>query len=86
MRQRLHRETPTEGSMNLMSEELPMEPAETGTPEATPDDARRKVDELEERTVDEPDTDEQVDPSAATARDDEDNPDSPAAGESEPPD
>ena len=62
-----------------------MEPAETGTPEATPDDARRKVDELEERTVDEPDTDEQVDPSAA-ARDDEDNPSSPAAGESEPPD
>ncbi|MFC9979421.1 hypothetical protein [Gordonia sp. NPDC127522] len=62
-----------------------MEPAETGTPEATPDDARRKVDELEERTVDEPDTDEQVDPSAA-ARDDKDNPSSPAAGESEPPD
>nr|WP_064570528.1 hypothetical protein [Gordonia sp. LAM0048] len=70
-----------------MTEELPMEPAETGTPDATPDDARRKVDELEERTVDEPDTDEQVDPSAATARDDEDDPSSPAAGgESEPPD
>lgn len=69
-----------------MTEELPMEPAETGTPDATPDDARRKVDELEERAVDEPDTDEQVDPSAATARDDEDDPNSPAAGESETPD
>lgn len=69
-----------------MTEELPMEPAETGTPDATPDDARRKVDELEERTVDEPDTDEQVDPSSATAREDEDDPDSSAAGASEPPD
>ncbi|MFE0748645.1 hypothetical protein [Gordonia sp. NPDC058843] len=69
-----------------MTEELPMEPAETGTPDATPDDARRKVDELEARTVDEPDSDEQVDPSAATARSDEDDPGSPAAGASEPPD
>jgi hypothetical protein len=50
-----------------MSEELPMEPSETGTPSATPDDARRKVDELEERTVDEPDAAEQQDPDPSDA-------------------
>jgi len=66
-----------------MTEELPMEPAETGTPDSTPEDARRKVDELEARTVDEPDTGEQVDPASG---DDEDDPASPAAGEPEPPD
>ncbi|WP_244970796.1 hypothetical protein [Gordonia jinghuaiqii] len=66
-----------------------MEPAETGTPDATPDDARRKVDELEERHVDEPEAagpDSQVDPAAATSTDAEEDPESPAAGASEPPD
>ena len=64
-----------------------MEPAETGTPDATPDDARRKVDELEERHVDEPDADHdpQADPEAATAEDAQQEPGSPG-GASEPPD
>ncbi|WP_439030665.1 hypothetical protein [Gordonia terrae] len=56
-----------------------MEPSETGTPSATPDDARRKVDELEERTVDEPDTPE---PNVTEQED----PDSSDAGVPEPPD
>ncbi|MDS1113491.1 hypothetical protein RD149_06890 [Gordonia westfalica] len=67
-----------------MSEELPMEPAETGTPDQTPDDARRKVDELEDKHVDEPDGQETGSEPATTG--DEEDLESPAAGEPEPPD
>ncbi|ATD72596.1 MULTISPECIES: hypothetical protein [Gordonia] len=66
-----------------MSEELPMEPAETGSPDQTPDDARRKVDELEEEHVDEPT--EKENEAQPTSGDEEDL-ESPAAGEPEPPD
>ncbi|MCZ4578439.1 hypothetical protein O4158_04865 [Gordonia amicalis] len=66
-----------------MSEEQPMEPAETGSPDQTPDDARRKVDELEEEHVDEPA--EKENEAQPTSGDEEDL-ESPAAGEPEPPD
>ncbi len=62
-----------------------MEPAETGTPDQAPDDARRKVDELEAEHVDEPDeTGASDEPSSASG--DEDDLGSPAAGDPEPPD
>ncbi|GAC02542.1 hypothetical protein GONAM_56_00140 [Gordonia namibiensis NBRC 108229] len=68
-----------------MSEELPMEPAETGTPDQTPDDARREVDELEAEHVDEPD-EKAASAEPTSASDDEDDLESPASGAPEPPD
>lgn len=56
------------------------------SPTSTPDDARRKVDELEADIVDEPDEDSEVDPAAATDHAAQQDPESPAAGDAEPPD
>ncbi|MEO9329393.1 hypothetical protein [Gordonia aurantiaca] len=65
--------------------ELPIEPAETGSPDPMPDDARRKVDELEEKIVDEP---AEREPAAEPSHTEDDESDlrTPATGDPEPPD